>query len=134
MEKLEIEVSAGELLDKISILRIKEAKIKDPQKLENIKKELSVLLKARRRSLELTPAVEKLYLELKSTNEDRWEIEDKIRECEKTKDFGPEFVKLARLVYLENDLRGKIKRKINEEAGSELMEEKSYPDYRNQSF
>ena len=122
---MKIEVSNGEILDKISILEIKKARINSEEKLVNIEKEW----------MELWPLYEKLvttdevawkYNELKSVNEQLWEIEDEIREWEKREHFGDKFIQLARLVNITNDRRAKIKKDINLLSGSELMEEKSY--------
>ena len=125
---MKIEVSNGEILDKISILEIKKARINSPEKLVNIEKEW----------MELWPLYEKLvttdevawkYNELKSVNEQLWEIEDEIREWEERYHFGDKFIQLARLVYITNDRRAKIKKDINLLTGSELIEEKSYKHY-----
>ncbi len=119
---INVPVSVGELFDKISILKIKRDRIKDSGKLANIEKELSLLS-------EIAASVnvdEKDTGALFSVNEKLWEIEDAIRECEATGDFGPRFIELARSVYQNNDERAKIKRIINEKAGSDLFEEKSY--------
>lgn len=122
---MKIEVSNGEILDKISILEIKKARINSPEKLVNIEKEW----------MELWPLYEKLvttdevawkYNELKSVNEQLWDIENDIREWEERYHFGDKFIQLARLVYITNDRRAKIKKDINLLSGSELMEEKSY--------
>ena len=128
---MKIEVSNGELLDKLSILELKTANIADTNKLINIKKEFD----------ELLPLAEKLfksngselqnhYLELASINGKLWDIEDDIRECERNKEFGRRFVILARSVYITNDKRCEIKKEINILTGSGLIEEKSYEDYK----
>lgn len=125
---MKIEVSNGEILDKISILEIKKARINNEEKLANVEKEW----------MELWPLYEKLvttdevawkYNELKSVNEQLWEIEDEIREWEERYHFGDKFIQLARLVYITNDRRAKIKKELNRLTGSELMEEKSYKHY-----
>tara|TARA_R110000782_G_scaffold181708_1_gene271998 strand:+ start:487 stop:900 length:414 start_codon:yes stop_codon:yes gene_type:complete len=127
---MKIEVSNGELLDKLSILELKTANIADTNKLINIKKEFD----------ELLPLAEKLfksngselqnhYLELASINGKLWDIEDDIRECERNQEFGRRFVILARSVYITNDKRCEIKKEINILTGSGLIEEKSYEDY-----
>ena len=125
---MKIEVSNGEILDKISILEIKKARINSPEKLVNIEKELSELLPLYE-VLVTSDEVEKKYLELKSVNEQLWDIEDDIREWEDRYYFGDKFVELARLVYITNDRRAKIKKDINLLSGSELIEEKSYKQY-----
>jgi len=124
-----IEVSPGELVDKITILEIKLERIEDQQKLVNVARELNLLLMARDAMLpENDEVIDNLTLELFGINETLWEIEDDIRLCEATGDFGPRFVALARSVYKTNDLRAAVKRAINEHLGSPLMEEKSYSD------
>ena len=125
---MKIEVSNGEILDKISILEIKKARINSPEKLVNIEKELNELLPLYE-VLVISNEVEKKYLELKSVNEQLWDIEDDIREWEDRYYFGDKFVELARLVYITNDRRAKIKKDINLLSGSELIEEKSYKQY-----
>jgi hypothetical protein len=124
-------VSWGELLDKISILEIKLARIGDPAKLRNVGDELSALETARDAQpwWRDRPGVEGLTAELKAVNEALWDIEDAIRERERERDFGPRFVELARSVYLTNDRRAALKRSLNEALGSGLVEEKSYSDY-----
>lgn len=114
-------VSIGEVLDKISILQIKSERITDPDKLNNVARELTYLIEAVKyhRYLELET-------ELKRVNEELWDVEDKLRIAEKLQDFGDNFVTLARSVYIFNDQRAGIKRQINLMAGSELIEEKSY--------
>ena len=125
---MKIEVSNGEILDKISILEIKKARINSPEKLVNIEKELNELLPLYE-VLVTSDEVKKKYLELKSVNEQLWDIEDDIREWEDRYYFGDKFVELARLVYITNDRRAKIKKDINLLSGSELIEEKSYKQY-----
>jgi lipid A disaccharide synthetase len=127
--KIEIEVSVGELLDKISILEIKKERIQDRMKLMNIEKELEVLLNVKEKSIPFTEETQSLYQKLKRVNEDLWEIEDRIRDCERQKDFSRTFIELARSVYKENDLRCYLKRELNQSLGSRLMEEKSYAEY-----
>ena len=125
---MKIEVSNGEILDKISILEIKKARINSPEKLVNIEKELNELLPLYE-VLVTSDEVKKKYLELKSVNEQLGDIEDEIREWEDRYYFGDKFVELARLVYITNDRRAKIKKDINLLSGSELIEEKSYKQY-----
>ena len=122
-------ISAGELLDKITILRVKAERIGDDAKRANVTKELRLLEALAVEALPRSPALEALTAELTELNAALWDIEDAKRDCERRQDFGAEFVRLARAVYLENDRRAAIKRAINEETGSDLVEEKSYQPY-----
>ena len=124
-----VEVSAGELIDKITILEIKADRIADPQKLENVRRELAVLCRARDAAIGASPELESLIGELKAVNEALWQVEDEIRECERNRDFGPSFIGLARRVYQSNDRRAALKRQINQLLGSRLIEEKAYVTY-----
>ena len=126
---IRIEISAGELLDKIAILQIKAERMTDPRKLSNVRTELDTLTDTRNTAIPTTSELEEPTRQLKSVNEALWEIEDRIRLCERDGDFGPKFVELARSVYRKNDERAAIKRKINELLGSRLTEEKEYSDY-----
>ena len=126
---IKIELSVGELLDKISILQIKEERIVDPSKLENISKELDVLMSLWKDSAYSNNNLESETNELKAINEELWVIEDKIRDKERNRVFDKGFIELARAVYITNDKRADIKRIINSKTGSELIEEKSYSDY-----
>jgi len=126
---LKVEVSCGELIDKITILRIKAEQINDSAKLDNITRELSILNKVALISLSPSKKLNELTSELKAVNETLWKIEDEIRACESQKDFGERFINLARSVYFTNDKRSDIKRQINQHLGSSLMEEKSYTNY-----
>ena len=128
-KKILSEISAGELLDKISILEIKLEKIKDKTSQKEVDKEYKILQKAQNSSLELTEKMKTLFNEIKKVNLNLWNIEDKLRICEKNKDFGQTFIELARGVYLNNDKRSKIKSKINEVLGSNIKEIKQYVDY-----
>ena len=125
-----VPVSVGELIDKLTILSIKEACIADPLKLINIGREKQALegvVQAQGfRSLEGLVALE---AELRAVNEQLWAIEDRLRDCERQSSFGPDFVDLARAVYKTNDQRAALKRQINQLTGSELVEEKSYAAY-----
>jgi predicted nucleic acid-binding Zn-ribbon protein len=123
---MKIEVSNGEIVDKLTIIEIKLENIKDDRKLANLKIEFDVLNQAV--SLIIDKA-NPLYIELLDINKELWLIEDRIRELEKNKDFGREFVEVARSVYFTNDKRSEVKRKINELTNSMLIEEKSYEDY-----
>jgi hypothetical protein len=127
--EVSVEVSPGELIDKITILEIKLERIEGKDKLKNVKLEWETLTRARDEAIEATPELEKLMAGLKEFNERLWEIEDDIRDCERNKDFGDRFVELARGVYVNNDQRSRLKREINELLGSRLIEEKSYAAY-----
>jgi hypothetical protein len=123
-------ISAGELVDKITILRVKAERIGDPVKQANVAKELALLEALAAEALPASPGLALLTAELTQVNAGLWDIEDGKRDCERRQDFGPEFIRLARAVYLENDRRAAIKRAINDETGSDLVEEKSYQPYR----
>ena len=129
MNKILVEVSAGELLDKISILEIKKDKIKDPKKLEYILDELSILKKEFESNIKSDVKLDQLYQSLKIINARLWVIEDDKRKCEKEKDFTENFIKLSRDVHILNDDRAKIKLKINEHTGSKIKEIKEYTNY-----
>ncbi len=124
-----IPVSAAELIDKITILEIKSQRISDKPKLNNIRNELKVLKQIFTETIHKTSKVQALIKLLQQVNTKIWDTEDKIRLCEKNQNFGPSFVKVARLVYLNNDLRSDIKKKINLLIGSGIIEEKSYVEY-----
>ena len=127
---MKIEVSNGELLDKLSILELKTANIADTNKLVNIKKEWDELLPLAEELFESNGSeLQNHYLELASINGKLWDIEDDIRECEKNKYFGSKFVGLARSVYITNDKRCEVKREINILTKSGFVEEKSYENY-----
>ena len=128
-KKILSEISAGELLDKISILEIKLEKIKDKNSLDEIDKEYKILKNAQNSNIEITDKIEKLFNEIKEVNTNLWDIEDKLRICEKNKDFGKNFTELARKVYLNNDKRSKIKLQINKILGSNIREIKQYVNY-----
>ena len=129
MNKIIIEVSIGELLDKISILEIKKEKIKDPNKQKFINEEYSVLKKQLDKNIKTSEKLNELFQSLKKINEKLWVIEDDKRECEKNKDFGEKFVKLSRDVHFFNDDRAKIKLEINNITGSKIREIKEYTSY-----
>lgn len=124
-----IEVGAGELIDKITILTIKTERMSDPAKLKNVRYELDVLSTARDGYLEDGAELQKLTAALKEVNEALWEIEDDIRQCEADKDFGQKFIDLARAVYITNDKRAAIKKDINLLTGAAVIEEKSYTEF-----
>jgi hypothetical protein len=126
---LKVEVSAGELIDKITILEIKAARFSDPAQVANVRRELDALSGARDGALTASTELTELTAELKAVNERLWEIEDDIRACERDQDFGDTFVALARAVYVTNDQRAAAKRRINDLVGSRLVEEKSYTSY-----
>ena len=121
-----VEVGVGELIDKITILRIKTERISDKSKLANITHELSVLEAVRQSQVPQSDRLTHLEGDLLAVNIALWEIEDDIRKCEHTGDFGPEFIRLARAVYQTNDRRADLKKQINLAAGSTVIEEKSY--------
>jgi tetratricopeptide (TPR) repeat protein len=126
---LTIEVSPGELIDKITILEIKSKRIADPAKLVNVRPELAELVAVRDRELAPSAELTALVTELKEVNETLRQIEDEIRDCERRQDFGPAFIALARSVYQQNDRRAALKRRINDLLGSRVTEEKSYRPY-----
>ena len=125
---MKVEISNGELLDKFSILEIKIGNITDPAKLVNIENEYRELT-SDCTDLLRNSTISSLYAELKSINQKLWVIEDDIRDCERSKDFGPQFVSLAREVYFTNDERARVKKENNLASGSSLVEEKSYQAY-----
>ena len=129
MNKIIVEVSVGELLDKISILEIKQDKIKDPEKLSFINNEHSILKNQFEKNVKSDEKLEKLFQELKDINAKLWVIEDDKRDCEKNKDFGEKFIKLSRNVHFLNDDRAKIKLEINNHTGSAIKEIKEYTSY-----
>ena len=126
---INIPISWGELVDKITILEIKMDRIEDVKKRENIERELQALRLIFNQGCSEPETIEQLKVDLLSVNENLWEIEDDIRKCEKEKDFSQKFVDLARAVYVNNDQRAALKREINTILKSELFEEKSYEDY-----
>ena len=129
MSKILTEISAGELLDKLSILEIKLNKIKNPALLQEIKKDYNIINEAKNKNINSSNEINVLYTDLKKINEQLWEIEDKIRLCEKNSDFKDKFIQLARDVYLKNDKRAKIKLEINKILGSNIQEVKQYTQY-----
>tara|TARA_Y100001935_G_scaffold38087_1_gene30510 strand:+ start:541 stop:930 length:390 start_codon:yes stop_codon:yes gene_type:complete len=129
MNKIIVEVSIGELLDKISILEIKKEKIKDPEKLKFINNEHSILKDQFEKNMKSDDKLNNLYQSLKEINSKLWVIEDNKRQCEKDKDFGDKFIKLSRDVHFLNDDRAKIKLEINNYTGSSIKEIKEYTNY-----
>tara|TARA_Y100000590_G_scaffold418388_1_gene519119 strand:- start:741 stop:1142 length:402 start_codon:yes stop_codon:yes gene_type:complete len=128
-KKILSEISAGELLDKISILEIKLEKIKDKNNKEEVNKEYKILKKVQSSHIEINDKIDKLFKKIKEVNTNLWDVEDQLRICEKNKDFGENFIRLAREVYLNNDLRSKIKMEINKVLGSNIKEIKQYVNY-----
>ena len=129
MNKILVEVSVGELLDKISILEIKQEKIKDAGSLKFIKDEYDVLKSELDKNIKTDENLKNLFNSLKEINSKLWVIEDDKRMCEKNKDFGEKFIKLSRDVHFLNDNRAKIKLKINNYTGSKIKEIKEYTSY-----
>ena len=123
---MKIEVSNGEIIDKLTIIQIKLEKIKDDKKLVNLKKEYDELINSSRSILSIDNP---LYMALYKVNCELWDIEDRIRDLERSKNFGEEFIMTAREVYIKNDKRSEIKRQINIKTSSGLIEEKSYEKY-----
>ena len=129
MNKIIVEVSVGELLDKISILEIKKEKIKDTEKLKFINNEHSILKNQLNENIKSDEKLNNLYQSLKEINSKLWVIEDDKRQCEREKDFGEKFIKLSRDVHFLNDDRAKIKLEINNHTGSTIKEIKEYTSY-----
>ena len=128
-KKILTEISAGELLDKMTILEIKLDKIRDKENLLEVSKEYESLKETKKTNIKLTKDLENLIIQLKEINLKLWDFEDKTRICEKNKDFGQTFVNLSRSVYLNNDKRANIKSKINKMLGSNIREIKQYVNY-----
>ncbi|PLR26715.1 hypothetical protein SGCZBJ_10320 [Caulobacter zeae] len=122
-------ISAGELVDKITILRVKAERIGDAAKEANVRKELALLEGIAAGALTPSDELDRLTAELTAINAALWDIEDGKRACERNQTFGPEFVELARRVYKDNDKRAAVKRQINALTGSDIVEEKSYKPY-----
>ncbi|MGA2189262.1 MAG: DUF6165 family protein [Steroidobacteraceae bacterium] len=129
MHEIKVPISPGELLDKITILRIKSKRMNDPQKLHNVRLELTALEATWNGSPFAGAAIDADVDALMAVNESLWVIEDDIRDKERAQAFDAEFIRLARSVYTENDARAAIKRRINTALGSTIMEEKSYQSY-----
>ena len=129
MNKILVEVSVGELLDKLSILEIKQEKIKDDKKLKYINDEYSVLKDQLSKNVKSDDRLNNLFASLKEINSKLWVIEDDKRMCEKNSDFGEKFIKLSRDVHFLNDQRAKIKLEINNHTGSKIKEIKEYTKY-----
>jgi hypothetical protein len=133
MQSILVEIAPGELLDKITILEIKKARIRQPDKLKNVQIELATLDASRSKAIARSETVDKLTTELRAVNESLWDIEDEIRQCERAGDFGSRFIELARSVYHQNDRRAALKRQINDLLGSKIIEEKQYVYYGKQA-
>ena len=129
MNKILVEVSVSELLDKISILEIKKEKIKDPEKLKFINDECKMLNKQLTNNVKSDDKLNNLFKSLKEINAKLWVIEDDKRLCEKNSDFGEKFIKVSRDVHFLNDKRAKIKLEINDQSGSKIKEVKEYTNY-----
>ena len=129
MNKILVEVSVGELFDKISILEIKKERIKDSDKLKFINSEYEVLKSELEKNIKIDVKLEKFFLALKNVNSKLWIIEDEKRKCEKNSNFGEEFIRLSRDVHFLNDTRAKIKLDINNHTGSKIKEIKEYTNY-----
>ena len=129
MNKILVEVSVGELLDKISILEIKKKKIKDLEKLKFINDEYNILKDQLNKNVKSNEKLEKLFQSLKEINAKLWVIEDAKRLCEKNSDFGDKFIKLSREIHFSNDNRSKVKLEINNHTGSKIKEIKEYTNY-----
>jgi len=127
---IHVATSFGEFLDKITILEIKSERISDSDKLQNIHHELTLLKDIWQQHEKSRINIDQLYADLKAINEKLWTIEDDIRDKERSKEFDEEFIQLARSVYIRNDERAAIKRAINVKLGSDIVEEKSYADYK----
>ena len=123
------EISVGELIDKITILEIKSERIDDPAKLANVRYELNMLNNTPASELGTLDGLNEVQQALKSVNERLWELEDNIRDCERRDDFSADFIAAARAIYRTNDERAALKMKLNQLAGSSVVEEKSYGDY-----
>jgi hypothetical protein len=126
---IQIPISPGELVDRLTILEIKSERMTDPEKVANVRHELGLLAHAAREAIPENPQIQTLKADLKTVNEILWRIEDDIRDCERAQDFGERFIQLARAVYRTNDERAALKGRINEALGSAIREEKSYAPY-----
>jgi hypothetical protein len=127
--EITVEISPGELLDKLTILQLKLERISDPAKLANVQIEYATLLKLKNAVLGEGEKLDRFFEDLLATNGEIWDLEDSIRDCERTRDFGSRFIDIARLVYRTNDRRAIIKKNINIYMNSRIVEEKSYSDY-----
>jgi len=124
-----VPTAPGELIDKLTILRLKEERISDSDKVANVRVEQNALTLTAKMHIQQSPELDALWEELYQINSELWVIEDDIRDCEKAQNFGEDFIRLARAVYITNDLRADVKKQINLLLGSDLVEEKSYADH-----
>lgn len=129
MENILVPVSPGEVLDKITILEIKSERIQDEEKLANVQRELALLKQTWAQSVDEDKVIRQLHDQLKEINEALWDIEDDIRDEERSKKFEERFIELARNVYFTNDRRSRVKKELNLHLGSAIVEEKSYQAY-----
>ena len=129
VKSVKIDISPGEMIDKITILEIKAERLDDAAKLEHVDAELALLRRAGEKELPASAELGRLTARLKRINERLWLIEDDIRDCERAGDFGPLFIEIARSVYQTNDKRAAVKRQINDLLGADIVEEKSYRPY-----
>ena len=129
LKSILVEISPGEIIDKITILMIKSERIKNGEQLANVRHELDILLKKMAQDIPSSAELDILISKLKSVNEALWSIEDDIRDCERAEEYSQPFIDLARSVYITNDKRANLKRDINLLLGSQIMEEKSYKPY-----
>ena len=129
MGSVRVDIAPGDLIDKITILVIKSERMNDSAKLKNVCMELDILSATRDEAIRPSTVLDELTNKLKAVNERLWIIEDDIRDCEAAKNFGSNFIKLARAVYQYNDERARLKREINHLLGSQIIEEKSYRPY-----
>jgi len=129
MDIIQVPVSPGEVLDKITILEIKSERINDAGKVANVKRELELLSASWLEAVDQDDTISRIHAELKAINEALWEIEDDIRDKERAREFDRVFIELARSVYVTNDQRANAKKELNTYLGSEIVEEKSYQDY-----
>ena len=127
--EIKVPISPGELVDKITILEIKSARMTDPAKLANVRVELALLLDTWRGSACASHDIASHWAALRAINEKLWDVEDLIRDKERARTFDQEFIELARAVYVTNDERAAVKREINTRLGSKIVEEKSYAKY-----
>ena len=129
MDNIQVPVSPGEVLDKITILEIKSERMTDPEKVANVRLELALLQQTWSQAVSEDEVIRDLHAQLKEINEALWEIEDDIRDKERVKEFDQRFIELARSVYFTNDRRSEVKKKLNLHLGSQIIEEKSYQGY-----
>lgn len=129
VSSVKVDIAPAELIDKITILSIKSERIDDVEKRKNVQSELDILTATRDQVIQPSASLNDLTLKLKDVNERLWVIEDDIRSCEATEEFGSQFTELARTVYRQNDERARLKREINNLLGSNIIEEKSYKPY-----